>query len=59
MVTSTNFPLCLFFFSSSPNSTDGQQSAQQSPPIVEVTPPDSQPEGNGVMDNQTDGERPN
>lgn len=43
-------------FSSSSNSTDGQQSTQQSPPTVEVTPPDSQPEDNGVMEEQTDGE---
>lgn len=50
------FLLC-FLFTSSSNSTDGQQTSQQSPPTVEVTPPDSQPEGNGVMEEQTDGER--
>ncbi|KAI3372694.1 hypothetical protein L3Q82_023156 [Scortum barcoo] len=37
----------------SPNSTDGQQTTQQGPPTVEVTPPDSQPEDNGVMEEQT------
>lgn len=46
----------LFPFSSSPNSTDGQQSTEQSPPTVEVTPADSQPEGNGEMEDQTDGQ---
>lgn len=41
---------------SSPNSTDGQQVPQQSPPTVEVTPPDSHSEGNGVMEEQTEGD---
>ncbi|TKS78321.1 Ras association domain-containing protein 2 [Collichthys lucidus] len=34
----------------SPNSTDGQQATEQSPPTVEVTPPDDQPDNNGVME---------
>ncbi|XP_035514941.1 LOW QUALITY PROTEIN: ras association domain-containing protein 2b [Morone saxatilis] len=38
----------------SPNSTDGQQETQQSPPTVEVTPPDNQLEDNGVMEEQAD-----
>lgn len=38
----------------SPNSTDGQQTTQQSPPTVEVTPPDSKPEGNGVTVDQAE-----
>lgn len=46
----------LFPFSSSSNSTDGQQSTQQGLPTVEVTPADSQPEDNGVMEEQADGE---
>ncbi len=53
---SHSFVLSLLFpFWSSPNSTDGQQTTQQSPPTVEVTPPDSQPEDNGVME-QTEGQ---
>lgn len=36
----------------SPNSTDGQQS----PPTVEVTPPDSQPEDSDVMEEQAEEE---
>ncbi|XP_026178165.1 ras association domain-containing protein 2b [Mastacembelus armatus] len=31
----------------------GKQTTQQSPPTVEVTPPDSQPEDNGVMEEHT------
>ncbi|XP_034729037.1 ras association domain-containing protein 2b [Etheostoma cragini] len=38
----------------SPNSTDGQQTTQQSPPTVEVTEPDSQPEDDGVMEEQAE-----
>ncbi|XP_008334381.1 ras association domain-containing protein 2a [Cynoglossus semilaevis] len=38
----------------SPNSTDGQ--TQQNPPTVEVTPPESQPEDNGVEEQQSDEE---
>lgn len=38
----------------SPNSTDGQQTTQQSPPAVEVTPPPSQPEDNGVDEEETE-----
>uniref|UniRef100_A0A3B5KK73 Ras association domain family member 2a n=1 Tax=Takifugu rubripes TaxID=31033 RepID=A0A3B5KK73_TAKRU len=34
--------------------TDAQQVPQQSPPTVEVTPPDSHPEGNGVMEEQSE-----
>ncbi|XP_019954924.1 ras association domain-containing protein 2b [Paralichthys olivaceus] len=40
----------------SPNSTDGQQSTEQNPPTVEVTPPNSQPEDNGEMEQETDEE---
>ncbi|XP_068560286.1 ras association domain-containing protein 2b [Cebidichthys violaceus] len=40
----------------SPNSTDGQQTTQQSPPTVEVTPPDSQPEDSDVMEEQAEEE---
>lgn len=29
---------------------------QQSPPTVEVTPPDIQPEDNGMMEEQAEGE---
>uniref|UniRef100_A0A3Q3K6V6 Ras association domain family member 2a n=1 Tax=Monopterus albus TaxID=43700 RepID=A0A3Q3K6V6_MONAL len=34
----------------SQGSVDGQQTTQQSPPTVEVTPPDNQPEDNGVTE---------
>lgn len=43
-------------FSSPSNSTDGQQVPQHNPPMVEVTPPDSYPEGNGVMEEQSEGD---
>lgn len=46
----------MFSFSSSPNGVDGQQTTQQSPPTVEVTPPDHQPEDNSVMEEHTEGE---
>ncbi|KAM3610566.1 uncharacterized protein V6R79_005823 [Siganus canaliculatus] len=40
---------------SPPGSTDGQQTAvEQSPPTVEVTPPDLQPEGNGQMEDTSE-----
>lgn len=42
----------VFLILSSSNSTD----AQQSPPTVEVTPPDSHPEGNGVVEEQSEGD---
>ncbi|CAI5649807.1 unnamed protein product [Oreochromis niloticus] len=38
----------------SPTTTDGQQT-QQSSPTVEVTPPDSQPEDNGVTEEEAEG----
>ncbi|XP_034548674.1 ras association domain-containing protein 2b [Notolabrus celidotus] len=38
----------------SPNGTDGQQTTEQSPPTVEVTPPESEPGDNGEMEEQTD-----
>lgn len=44
----------LFPVWSSPTTTDGQQ-AQQSSPTVEVTPPDSQPEDNGVTEEEPEG----
>ncbi|XP_076005703.1 ras association domain-containing protein 2b [Genypterus blacodes] len=34
--------------------TEGEHTEQQSPPTVEVTPPDCQPEDNGVRDDQSD-----
>lgn len=46
----------LFWIWNSSNSTDAQQVPQQSPPTVEVTPPDSHPEGNGVMEEQSEGD---
>lgn len=46
----------LFPILSFPNSTDGQQVPQQSPPTLEVTPPDSHSDGNGVMEEQTEGD---
>lgn len=55
--SATHFSPC-FHCQSSPNGTDGQQPAQESPPTVEVTPPDGQPEDYGVTDSQTDGESP-
>ncbi|KAF3851271.1 hypothetical protein F7725_013043, partial [Dissostichus mawsoni] len=36
----------------SPNGTDGQETTQQSPPTVEVTAPDSQPENGGEMEEE-------
>lgn len=50
----TNFSVFPFLMSS--NSNEGQQVPQQSPPTVEVTPPDSHPEGNGVREEQTEGD---
>lgn len=40
---------------SSPNNTEGQQTAQ-TPPTVEVTPPDSKAEDNDETEEHTDGE---
>uniref|UniRef100_A0A8P4K727 Ras association domain-containing protein 2 n=1 Tax=Dicentrarchus labrax TaxID=13489 RepID=A0A8P4K727_DICLA len=37
------------------NLDNGQQETQQTPPTVEVTPPDNQLEDNGVMEEQADG----
>lgn len=39
---------------SPPGSSEGQQTAPQ----VEITPPENQPEDNGEMEEQTDGEEP-
>lgn len=50
------FQPTLFWIWNSSNSTDAQQVPQQDPPTVEVTPPDSHPEGNGVMEEQSEGD---
>ncbi|XP_071774765.1 ras association domain-containing protein 2b [Centroberyx gerrardi] len=45
---------CALDSQGSPNSTEGQQPAQQSPPTVEVTAPESQPEDDAVNDDNAE-----